>query len=354
MELAIIGLPQSGKTTLFQALTLGHGETATSIGPHIGVVKVPDPRLETLTNVLHPKRIVPAEVRYRDTGAAPKGLGKGEGFGPPHVAQMAQSDALIHVAPAFVEDQNPEDSVSTIDMELAFSDMVFIERRLQRLATDLKGAKGTERDAALREETLLLEIKASLEADIPLRQQNLTREQTKLIENYPLLTAKPMLLVFNIGEKKLPQAHSLEKTWRDQFCARHREVAALCCRLEMELATLEESEAREFRADLGLEEAATNQVIRLSYQLLSLITFFTVVSGEIRAWSIRQGTNALTASGKIHSDMERGFIRSEVIGCDELIKYGSMAEARRHGAVRSEGKSYIVKDGDVMTVLFNV
>jgi GTP-binding protein YchF len=242
--------------------------------------------------------------------------------------------------------------LETINMELAFSDMAMIERRLTRIGDSLKGAKAAERDTLLHEQALLSRISTEIEGDVPVRDQQLTQEEAKLIQNYQLLTAKPALIVLNIGEDQLPQASSLSERLRASYPK--FEVAAICAKLEMELGELGEVEAAEFRSAMEAGEAATERIVKLSYELLGLITFFTIASGEVKAWTVRAGTAAVKAAGKIHSDMERGFIRAEVTSYPDLVRCGSIAEARRQGVLRLEGKEYIVQDGDVITFLFNV
>ena len=363
MEIGIIGLSQSGKTTVFNALTRVGAETAahSATAPRIGVVKVPDPRLESLAQMFHPKKVVPAEVRYEDVAASPKGFGKGEGFSGPLLSYLGKVDALLHVVRAFDDASiphpegsvDPERDMGIMDLELSFVDLALLEKRLERLEISFKSAKAAEREAAHREQALLVRIKAQLEKEVPLREQSLAEEEARSIENYQFLTAKPLLTVLNIGEDQLPQAQALE----ERFQARHRPqqgLAVLPGKLEAELGRLPGPDEAEFRAAMGLKESGLDRAIRLSYQLLGLISFFTTASEELRAWTIRQGTGVQRAAGKIHTDMERGFIRAEVIAFEDLARCGSLAEARKRGLLRLEGKTYQVKDGDVVTILFNV
>lgn len=361
MEIGIIGLPKSGKTTVFNALTRGKAEIAayasTTLKPNIGVAKVRDPRLVGLEAMFKPKRTIPAEVRYVDV-AAPMDLGKG--LSGQLLSHISKADALIHVVRAFPAEAiphvegslDPERDIASMNLELAFSDLAIMERRHKRIADSLKGAKPMEREALHQEQALLARIKSSLEKDIPVREQGLSEEEAKTVENYQFLTAKPLLVILNIGEDQLPQASSLEAELQPRYP--QFPIAALCGKLEMELAQLSEAEAEEFRNALDIKEAALDRIIQLSYTLLNLVSFFTVVSDEVKAWTIHKDTPALKAAGKIHSDMERGFIRAEVVSYDDLMKCGSMAEARRQGLLRLEGKSYQVQDGDVITFLFNV
>jgi hypothetical protein len=309
--------------------------------------------------MLKPKRTIPTEVKYIDM-PIPKGLGKGEGLGGRLLTYLGKVDALIHVVRAFEDDRiphiegsiDPQRDIATANLELIFSDLAIVERRLNRIEDSLKAAKPQEREALYCEQVLMAKIKSALEKEVPLRQQSLAEEEAKIIENYQFLTAKPLMVVANIGEEQLAHASSLESemgSYYPQF-----PVAALCGKLEMELAQLAEAEAEEFRLALGLKEPAVDRLINLSYELLGLISFFTIASGEVKAWTISQNSSAPKAAGKVHSDMERGFIRAEVIGYNELMSCGSLAEGRKRGLLHLEEKNYIVQDGDVITFLFSV
>ncbi len=354
MELSLIGFPQSGKTTVFNALTRGKAETAYSPGSHIGVVKVPDPRLEGLAQLLKPKRVVPAEVQYVDH-PVPAGLGRGEGFGGQFLAQLGQSDALIHVVRAFDGSAPDElhEAIAAMDAELLLSDLAIVERRVERLKALLRGAREMEREANLKELAFFERLSENLENNLPIREQDLSPTELKLIENYQFLTAKPLLLLFNIGEERLGQAARLEQELSRKYSRPHVGVAVLSGKLEMELCELPEPEAEVFRQEMGLTESGLNRVIKLSYDLLELVTFFTVASGEVKAWPVRRGTTVQKAAGKIHTDMERGFVRAEVISHEALLQCGSLQEARSKGLLRLEGKNYLVQDGDVITILFS-
>jgi len=366
VDIGIIGLAKSGKTTVSNALTKGKADTGSytteSVTPHIGITKVPEPRLKTLADMLQPKRVVPAEVRYIDIGASVKSLVKDKGIGGEMLNQLSNADALINVVRAFTDERIPhvegsldvERDIATMNLELVFSDLAIMERRLERIETSLKGAKAPERQAFLQEQETLMKFKADLEKDIPIRELKLTTSEAKTIANYQFLTAKPLLIVVNIGEDQLPEAESLEAELNSRYAQEKCRVITLCGKLEMELSQLENSEAEEFRTDFGLKESGLDRVIKLSYELLGLIAFFTTVSSEVKAWSIQNGTSALKAAGKIHTDIERGFIRAEVISYDDLVKCGNLSEARKKGLLRLEGKDYIVQDGDVITFLFNV
>jgi len=362
MKVAIIGLPKSGKTTIFNALTKGRAEVAaysSTLAPNIGVAKVSDSRLSVLEGIFQPRKTVSAEVSYIDIAGSIKSFGK-EGAGGEFLNYLTTADALLQVVRAFQDDKiphpegsvDPKRDIAALDLELAISDLAIMERRLEKLETSLKGAKAAERDSYLKEQLLLQKIKAELEKDIPIRIQGLAKEELKMLANYQFLTAKPMLVALNIGEGQISQAAQLEggiSSLYPQFA-----VVALCGKLEMELAQLSDAEAKEFRGAMGLSKPALDRVIDLSYSLLQLISFFTTVSSELKAWTIPGGTPAPKAAGKIHSDMERGFIRAEVISYSDLKACGNLPEARKRGLLRTEGKNYIIQDGDVVTFLFNV
>jgi GTP-binding protein YchF len=366
LEICIIGMPRSGKTTIFNALTKGKADTATYtttvLSPNIGVAKVPEPRLQILEKLFQPKKIMPAEVKYVDIVGIAKDFGKREGISGNLLNYLSNADALLHVVRAFKDedvphiegDINPKRDIATMNLELVFSDVAIIERRLKRLEESLKGIKQAERDPLLKEQSLLQKIKSQLEKEIPIWQQNLSADEIKSMVGYQFLTAKPMLLVINIGESQLAQNKSFESEIRSSYSHSLFEVVALCGKLEMELAQLDDTDSTEFRKALDLAEPAVDRIIRLSYQLLGLISFFTTASEELKAWTITRETSAVNAAGKIHSDMEKGFIRAEVINFNDLDKSGSVAEARKHGLLRLEGKSYIVQDGDIITFLFNI
>ncbi len=355
IDIGIAGPAKSGRTTIFNALTKGKDDTVAS-GPHIGIAKVPEPRLQMLANMLQPKRVVPAEVRYIDIGGSVKAI-SGQ-----LLSELSNTDAVISIVRAFADESIPHSEgsldvnrdIAATDLELAFSDLAIIERRVEKIEISLKGAKPPERQSLLREQELLTKLKDTLEKDMPLRELGLTANEARTTASYQFLTAKPLLIVVNIGEEQLPQAESLEKELNSRYFRPKCRLITLCGKLEMEFTQLDDSDAERFRAEYGMKESGLDRTIKASYELLGLISFFSIASGEVKAWSIQDGTNTVTAAGKIHSDMERGFIRAEVIGYDDLMKCGSLAEARKKGLLRLEGKSYIVKDGDVITFLFNV
>jgi len=362
MKVAIIGIPESGKTTIFNALTRGKAEVAAyspTLTPNIGVAKVPDSRLSMLEGMFKPKKTIPAEVSYTDIAGSLKGFGR-EGVGGEFLNYLTTADALLQVVRTFEDDKvpHPEESIepkrdiTSLDLELTISDLAIIERRLDKLETSLKTAKAAERESYSKEQLLLQKVQAELEKDIPIRTQGLAKEELKMLSGYQFLTAKPMLAIINIGEEQISQASQLEgeiSSLYPQFA-----VVALCGKLEAELAQLSDAEAKEFREAMELRKPALDRVIDLSYRLLGLISFFTVGSDEVKAWTIPGETPAPKAAGNIHSDIERGFIRAEVISYSDLESCGNLAEARKRGLLRTEGKNYIIQDGDVVTFLFNV
>ncbi|MBT3362336.1 MAG: redox-regulated ATPase YchF [Chloroflexi bacterium] len=366
MEISIIGLPKSGKTTVFNALTGSTAETGAyspqSATPNIGMAKVADERIDALSALFEPKKTTYAEVKYVDIALPPKPQDSQAGLDDQIIAHIANTDCIIHVVRAFEDENVPHTDgsvdahrdISAIEMELTFSDLGLIEKRLKRIKEGLKGSKPAERDMALKETAILEDIKAKLEESIPVRQQNLSEEIIKATSHYQFMTSKPLLVLVNIGEAQIDSAKEIEEDLRENNDQSGTEIVTLCAKLEMELSEMKDDEAQEMREAMGLAESAVGSVINASYKLLGYISFFTYGTDEVRAWTISEGTNAQRAAGKIHTDLEKGFIRSEVIKCDKLLEHKSVAEARKHAAVQLEGKNYIVRDGDCVTVLFNV
>lgn len=364
-ELGIIGFALSGKTTVFNAVTRGKAATGYGAGqePNIGVVKVPDPRLDVLSVMFHPKKTTPAEIRYVDFPAAGAAFGHGQGPGSQFLNELRRMDALIHVVRAFenAEVSHPQGSVdarrdiASMNLELAFADLALIERRLERLEAELRSSKPGDRLAGEREIALLRRLQQALEADQPVRAQTLSPEEERSIASYRFLTAKPLLIMLNIGEGDLGRREELEQEYGGRAGDPGVRVAAISGKLEMELLELAPGEAAEYRSELGLgEETGLDRAIRLSYRLLGLLSFLTAGEDEVRAWTVEEGATAPQAARTIHSDLERGFIRAEVVRYDDLVEVGSLAEARKRGLLRTEGKSYVVQDGDVLNILFNV
>ncbi len=275
---------------------------------------------------------------------------------------LGRTDALVHVVRGFRNERiphpegsvDPHRDVATIDMELAFADLSFLEKRLERLDTAGRSARDGERERGETELAVLRRLKDGLEAEVPLRVQRLSPEEQRVIENYDLLTAKPQLLLLNIDEADVGRADELVAEFAVRWGGPGRNVAWLCAELEMELGELPPEEAVEMRASYGLSESAGERVLRACFELLGLVSFFTVNPQEAHAWVVPRGTTAVRAAGKVHSDMERGFVRAEVLTWQELLEHGSLAEARKHGVLRMEGKEYQVQDGDVIHILFSV
>jgi len=366
VEIGIIGLPKSGKTTVFNALTRGHAEAARFGGqnmkPNLGVAKVPDPRLDILTTMFKPKRTVQAEVSYIDIPGAPEGVGKTQGISGEYLNLLQRCDALLHVVRAFQDPSLPHvegsvapyRDVATMNLELAFSDLGILERRTRSLETSLKSAKAQERDRFRQEEELLTRLKQGLEKDVPIREQDLNADERRLLSGYQFLTGKPLLVLFNLGEEQLPQTQTMEEEMCKRLNRPGVQCTTMCAKLEAELSQMDKEEEEEFRRSLSAGESGAARMIRISYHLLGLISFLTAGEDEVRAWTIRKDTPAVKAAGQIHTDIERGFIRAEIIAYADLVRCGGLVEGRRQGVLRAEGRNYVVQDGDVINFLFNV
>jgi hypothetical protein len=366
MQIAIVGLAGCGKTTVFNTLTRGHAETGGYGGLqlNVGVVKVPDERLDKLAVVFKPKKIVHADVTYVDLPAPPassEGHVGAEELPAEHLARLRDSDALIHVVRAWDSEAHPHPSGSVdatrdleqLDLEFTLADLAMVDRRLERLRGSGRHGTPAEREANEREQAILERLKPALEAGRPIRDEPLDEDEEKALRGFRFLTQKPVLVLLNVGEGDLSAALALVESIRSGYDHRHSMVDALSARIEMELGELETDEAAVFMEELGLTESALDRVIKLSYRLVGLISFLTAGPDEVRAWPIPDGSAAVDAAGAIHTDLARGFIRAETIAYEDLLALGSMAEAKKHGKVRSEGKTYRVKDGDVIEILFS-
>jgi len=362
MEAGILGFALSGKTTLFNALTRGRAETGAlggGLNPHLGVARIPDPRLSALAGLFRPQRVVPVEVRLVDIPGGPE---RGRGLPGPILNFLQRVDGVLAVARAFEDPSvplppggvDPVRDLQEMETELLLTDLGAVERRLERVSAQMKGARPGERPALERERALLERLRTALEGGTPVRALDLAPEERRALAGFHLLTARPLLGVLNLGEEALDRRDALEASARRALAGPGRDAVAVCAQLEMELAHLEPAEERAFRESLGLQENGAEQVLRALYRLLGLVTFFTVVSGEVRAWAVPAGTPAVRAAGKVHSDMERGFIRAEVVAWEDLMRAGSLADARRMGLLRLEGREYEVRDGDVITFRFNL
>jgi ribosome-binding ATPase len=367
-KLVIIGLPSSGKTTVFNALTRAEAATGTfgaaKDEPNLATVKVPDPRLDILTAMFKPQRKVQADVQYLDVAGIAKGIAE-KGLGGQLLGHLAQADALVHVVRAFDDPNVPhsEDSVNpmrdieTLNMELMFSDLGLIEKRIARIESQMNKMRGAEREAAEREVALMKRLQAALENEQPIREivDDLDPDDAKVLTGFGFLTQKPLLILLNLGEDQLGDpGETLVAEAREGFDAPKVAVDGIAGQIEMEIGQLEGEDAEVFMQDLGITESGLDRIIRSSFELLGLMPFFTVGEDECRAWTIRRGATALEAAGEIHTDIQRGFIRGEVVSYDDMIADGSMAEVRKQGHFRREGKTYVVQDGDIINFLFNV
>jgi GTP-binding protein YchF len=366
MQTAIVGLAGAGKTTVFNTLTRGHAETGGFGGMelHVGVVKVPDDRLGRLAEIFKPKKIVQADVTYVDLPAPPPssdGHVGTEDLPAEHLARLRESDALVHVVRAFDDPSNPHPDGSVdpardldrLDVEFTIADLALVDRRLERLKTSGRHGTPAERESNEREEAVLVRIKPALEAGTPIRDVELDADEEKAIRGFRFLTQKPVLVLLNVGEGDITAAPAKVAEVAAAYDHRQALVDALSAKIEMELGELEPHEAAVFMEELGIAESGLDRVIGLTYRLLGLISFLTAGPDEVRAWPIRDGSSAVDAAGAIHTDLAKGFIRAETVHYDDLLSLGSMAEAKKAGKLRSEGKTYRVRDGDVVEILFS-
>jgi GTP-binding protein YchF len=358
LRAALIGLPSSGKTTLFQLMTSIHDTPRGKGDVNIGISKVPDGRLDKLTAMYNPKKRVPATVEFTDIVAT-----RGGAQALVDVAGYKNADALVHVIRAFRDPvvAHPSGSIDpardahTMEDELILADLGVAERRLERIEKDLKRGKSAELQ---KERDLVQRCKEALEHGTPLRALQLAGDDSKMLRGFQFLSAKPLLLVINLDENDVAEVgadigRAAEKTGlRSLLAHASTRAIALCASIELEISQLAADDAKAFLADLGLNESGLDRVIRTSYDLLGYISFFTVGEDECRAWSIARGISAQLAAGEIHTDIQRGFIRAEVVAYDALIARGSMAACREHGEVRLEGKEYVVQDGDIINFRF--
>ncbi|HEV2379965.1 MAG TPA: redox-regulated ATPase YchF [Terriglobia bacterium] len=353
IRIAIVGLGQVGKSTLFRILTRAHGaQAASKTETHVGVVPVPDTRLDRLSAMYNPKKTVHASIEYLDAPGSVIDLLR---TGTRASASVKEVDALAHVVRAFRNEAvpapsgevNPKSDVETTDLELILSDLAVIEKRIERLAKDAKKQKNPTLEKELQ---VVEKCKETLEKQIPLRQVEFSPEEEKLIRGFTFLSQKPVVYVMNLDEADAARTEAADQFAGEMGLARkpRTAVTAVCGKVEAEMAELSDAEAAEFMESYGLKESAISRFIRTGYRLLDLISFFTVGEDECRAWTIRAASTALEAAGEIHSDIQKGFIRAEVVAYDDLVSDGSLAEARAHGRLKLEGKEYVVHDGEVV------
>jgi GTP-binding protein YchF len=368
LSIGIVGLPNVGKSTLFNAL-LGAAQAAAAnypfctIEPNVGVVPVPDPRLDRLSAMFKPRKTTPTTLEFVDIAGLVAGASKGEGLGNQFLANIREVDAIAHVLRCFADPDvvhvagkvDPKGDKEVVDTELMLKDLDQLERRRERALKDAK-APGKQGELAKQEVAILDKVKAGLEAGTPVRAQRLTEEERTIVRGLFLLTAKPVLYIANVDESQLGKESSdpailAVKAIADAEGAPMVEISG---KVESELVALAEAERKEYLDSLGLHEPGLDRLVHAGYRLLGLITFFTVGEDECRAWTVRRGARAPQAAGTIHSDFEKGFIKAEVVSYDDLVSLGSEAAARTNGKLRMEGKEYVVEDGDVMHFRFNV
>ena len=363
MKLGIVGLPNVGKSTLFNSITKAGAECANypfcTIEPNVGVVPVPDERLDVLTNMYHPQKTIHAVIEFVDIAGLVKGASKGEGLGNKFLSHIRETDAICEVVRCFEDSNivhvqgniNPVRDIETINLELIFADIETVNKRLDKAKKNLKA------DKKYQEEIDLLEkIKENLENGISARAIEFNEDEQALVKDMFLLTTKPILYIANVSEEQLADAENdqMVKKVKEYAEKEKAEVIPLCVKVEEELSGLDDKDKKEMLEMLGLEESGLDKVIKKSYDLLGLMSFLTAGEPEVRAWTIKKGTKAPKAAGKIHSDIERGFIKAEVVSFKDLVEQGSMVAAKEKGLVRAEGKDYIMQDGDIVLFKFNV
>ena len=369
MKLGIVGLPNVGKSTLFNAITKAGAESANypfcTIDPNVGIVTVPDERLEMLAKMYEPEKITPTAIEFVDIAGLVKGASRGEGLGNKFLAHIREVDSIVHVVRCF-EDHNivhvdgsigPIRDVETINLELIFADLETIEKRIDKTNTQMKTHDTRLRAQYQKEMDIYQRIKKDLEDNTPVRAMEFTDDERVIVRQTFLLTEKPVIYAANVSEEELSGGFKDNRLVQELNVFVQRESAemiVISARIEEEIAQLDEDEKKEYLNELGIEESGLDKAIKKSYKLLGLISFLTAGKPEVRAWTITKGTKAPQAAGKIHSDIEKGFIRAEIVSYDDLMTCGSYTAAKEKGLVRLEGKEYVMKDGDVTLFRFNV